>query len=183
MRILYLENRRSDNPLDSFMGVVGQSTDLTDSCGNKLCVGDIVLSVDGSLNFASTDIVVCKDPRIVRHSDDVYPFIMGLKNAKFAKINCSLEDFFGVSEYDLIFGTEDEILDRIRDSVDRQKLNEDLWYSTLFERGIDVHDGYSVPSCKKLKYATIDDKDYYDRINKRTKWQLLLVFHRLFGLF
>lgn len=27
-------------------------------------------------------------------------------------------------------------------------------------------DGYSVPSWNKLKYATIDDKDYYDRINK-----------------
>lgn len=26
--------------------------------------------------------------------------------------------------------------------------------------------GCSVPSWNKLKYATIDDKDYYDRINK-----------------
>lgn len=38
MRILYWDNGKSDNPLDSFMGIVGQSTDLTDSCGNKLCV-------------------------------------------------------------------------------------------------------------------------------------------------
>lgn len=165
MRILYWDNRRSDNPLDTFMGVVGQSTDLTDSCGNSLCVGDIVLSVEGSLDFASTDVVVCEDPRIVRHSDNVYPFIMGLKDSKFAKINCSLEDFFGVSEYDLFLGTEDDILDRLRNSVDRKKLNEDLWYSTLFERGINVKDGYSVPSCKKLKYTTIDDKDYYNKIN------------------
>ena len=45
MRILYWDNGKSDNPLDSFMGIVGQSTDLTDSCGNKLCVGDIILSV------------------------------------------------------------------------------------------------------------------------------------------
>lgn len=164
MRILYWDNGKSDNPLDSFMGIVGQSTDLTDSCGNSLCVGDIVLSVEGSLDFASKDVVVYEDPRIVRDSDD-YPFIMGLKNSKFAKINCSLEDFFDISEYDLLL-EEDEILDIIRNSVDRKKLNEDLWYSTLFERGINVNDGHSVPSCKKLKYTTIDDKDYYNRINK-----------------
>lgn len=36
----------------------------------------------------------------------------------------------------------------------------------FFKRGIDVPDGYSVPSWNKLKYATIYDKDYYDRINK-----------------
>ena len=166
MRILYWDNGKSDNPLDSFMGIVGQSTDLTDSCGNKLCVGDIILSVSGSLNVVSVDAVVCEDPRIVRYGDDVYPFIIGLKSAKFAKIGCSLSDFFGVGEYDLFFGTKDDILDRIYDSVDRQKLNKDLWYSALFRKGIDVPDGYSVPSWNKLKYATIDDKDYYDRINK-----------------
>lgn len=50
MRILYWDNGKSDNPLNSFMGIVGQSTDLTDSCGNSLCVGDIVFSVSGSLS-------------------------------------------------------------------------------------------------------------------------------------
>ena len=166
MRILYWDNGKSDNPLDSFMGIVGQSTDLTDSCGNKLCVGDIILSVSGSLNVVSVDAVVCEDPRIVRYGDGVYPFIIGLKSAEFAKIDCSLADFFGIGEYDLFFGTKDDILDKIYDSVDRQKLNKDLWYSTLFNRGINASDGYSVPSWNKLKYATIDDKDYYDRINK-----------------
>lgn len=166
MRILYWDNGKSDNPLDTFMGVVGQSTDLTDSCGNPLCVGDIVLSIEGSLDFASIDVVVHEDPRIVKNSDNVYPFIMGLKDSKFAKINCSLEDFFGVYEYDLIFRTEDEILDRVRNSADRQKLNEHLWYSTIFERNSDVKDGYFLPYWKKLKYTTIDDKDYYARINK-----------------
>lgn len=166
MRILYWDNGKSDNPLDSFMGVVGQSTDLTDSCGNQLCVGDIVLSVSGSLNTVSIDAVVCEDPRIARYSDDVDPFIIGLKNAKFAKIDYSLADFFDVSEDDLFNNEKDDLINKIYDSVDRQKLNKDLWYSTLFRRGIDTSDGYSVPSWNRLKYATIDDKDYYDRINK-----------------
>lgn len=59
MGILYWDNGKSDNPLNSFMGIVGQSTDLTDSCGNKLCVGDIILSVSGSLNVVSVNAVVC----------------------------------------------------------------------------------------------------------------------------
>ena len=166
MRILYWDNGKSDNPLGSFMGIVGQSTDLTDSCGNPLCVGDIVLSVSGSLNTVSIDAVVCEDPRIARYGDDVDPFIIGLKNAKFAKIDYSLADFFDVSEDDLFNNEKDDLINKIYDSVDRQKLNKDLWYSTLFRRGIDAPDGYSVPSWNKLKYATIDDKDYYNKINK-----------------
>lgn len=36
----------------------------------------------------------------------------------------------------------------------------------LFKRGINKSDGYSIPSWNKLKYTTIDDKDYYYKINK-----------------
>lgn len=168
MRILYWDNGRSDNPLDSFMGVVGCSTDLTDSCGNPLCVGDIVISVDGTLNIVSVDVVVWEDQRIVRYSrpgENVDPYIIGLKGAKFAKINCSLADFLGISEDDLFYETEDDILNKIHNSADKQKFNGDLWYNTLAKKGVNVDDGHCVPTWNRLKYATINDKEYYGRLN------------------
>ena len=41
-----------------------------------------------------------------------------------------------------------------------------LLSTVLFKRGINKSDGYSIPSWNKLKYTTIDDKDYYYKINK-----------------
>lgn len=46
------------------------------------------------------------------------------------------------------------------------KYNEASITTKSGERGINVKDGYSVPSCKNLKYTTIDEKDYYNKINK-----------------
>ena len=74
-------------------GLCGGATDLRDSGGNPLFIGDIVIKAvheaSGSLAFYGLSVVVEDRPNLVGREEDLGPFVMGLRS-----VDINIDDYW-----------------------------------------------------------------------------------------
>lgn len=160
MRIICSDRSINDRPLLSHLGVVGEETELTDSLGTSLKVGDVVYYIDGKLYTTGEAFVVKKYVR--DYTTNMEPFIVWLQGAKFGKITgCSFEEFFNIdkTEYKLqdIIDMDSDCVHDVLSENRNPNVDKSKWYIMKAFDGELLPEGYCMKELVNTGIHEVDD--------------------------